>query len=396
LPQLEFLIHKRLPPAGGAAGFELGAASGFDLEVHLDCDSGVTVLFGPSGSGKTLTLDCLAGFVKPDQGRILLNDAILFDSGSGVSLPPRRRTVGYVFQSYALFPHMSVEQNLAFGIPHIAPLERRRRIHEMLELFGLAQHLKRRPSELSGGEKQRASIARALVTEPRLLLLDEPVRGLDYPLRADFYDILRNVRERYRIPILLVTHDVAEGFFLGDRMAVYGAGRIVQLGTPEDIFRRPRTPSIARLLGISNIYSGVIEELDPMAGRAVLKTPQFSLTVPYLPEKFRGDAVSFCIPRELVTLLAPGSAKGTNGRENFIPVRIASEVFAPATVRLQLAVAQNSASNASVAPGGSSVIESEVSRQTYQKMKLAQQREWLAELPSAAIHVFPDASEPRP
>jgi len=389
LAQLEFTFRKRL--AVGGAGFE--------LDIRLDCDAGITVLFGASGSGKTLTLEALAGFLKPDEGRILLHDSILFDSGSGVCLPPQRRNIGYVFQTYALFPHMTVEQNLAFGIQRVPALERRRRIHEMLELFGLIERAGRRPGELSGGEKQRASIARALVTEPRLLLLDEPVRGLDYPLRADFYEILRNVRERYRIPILLVTHDVAEGFFLGDRMAVYGGGRIVQMGTPEEVFHRPHSPAIARLLGISNIFSGVIEELDPMSDRSVLKTPQFSIAAPYLPGRFRGDAVSFCIPREHVALLATGSARSANGRETRIPVRIAEEVFTPTTVRLRLDVVNSpggpgTPQDSDAMPSGPGSVESEVSRAAYQKMKIAQQKDWLAELPAASIHVFPGQSEP--
>jgi molybdate transport system ATP-binding protein len=378
LAQLEFTLRKRLPP--------VGSSPGFDLDVSLECASGVTVLFGASGSGKTLTLDCLAGFLKPDAGRILLNDGILFDAGSGACLPPQRRALGYVFQNYALFPHMTLEQNLAFGIRRLPSLERHRRIHEMLDLFGLAARAGRRPQELSGGEKQRASIARALVTEPRLLLLDEPVRGLDYPLRADFYEILRSVRERYRIPILLVTHDVAEGFLLGDRMAVYAAGRIVQVGSPEEILRQPRSPDIARLLGISNIFSGVVEDLDPMSDCSRLRTPAFSVTVPYLPGRLRGDPVRFCIPREQVALLPLASPKSGN---NCIPVHVAEEVLTPTTVRLRLDI-QSGAAAAS--PSNEPArIESEVSRLAYQKMKLAQQKDWLAELPPASIHIFPDA-----
>jgi molybdate transport system ATP-binding protein len=168
---LEFAIQKRY-----AAG---PSAPGFELDVRLACDAGVTVLFGASGSGKTLTLEVLAGFLRPDRGRILLNDEILFDGESGVCLPPQRRGVGYVFQNDALFPHMTLEQNLAFGIARLPGLERHRRVRSMLERFGLTALASRRPHELSGGQKQRATIARALVTEPRLLLLDEPVRGFD-------------------------------------------------------------------------------------------------------------------------------------------------------------------------------------------------------------------------
>ena len=381
MAQLEFTLRKAFPPVGSSPGFE--------LDVSLACEAGITVLFGASGSGKTLTLDALAGLLRPDEGRILLHDSILYDSGSGAWLPPQRRAVGYVVQNYALFPHMTLQQNLAFGIHQLPSLERHRRIHEMLEQFGLAEHAGRRPDELSGGQKQRASIARALITEPRLLLLDEPVRGLDYPLRADFYEILGKVRERYAIPILLVTHDVAEGFFLGDRMAVYAAGRIVQVGSPEEVFRQPRNPAIARLLGISNVFSGVVEELDPMADRSRLRTPLFSITMPYLPGRFRGDPVRFCIPPEQVALAPRDAPRGPAGRDNRVPVRIAEEVFTPHTVRLRLGVMSDHGS--SPEPDASSWIESEVSRAAYQKMKLAQQREWLAELPAASIHIFDQA-----
>src|SRR5262249_16643355 len=146
----------------------------------------------------------------------------------------------------------------------------------------------RRPRELSGGEKQRASIARALITEPRLLLMDEPARGLDYPLRADLYSAVRNIRQRHRIPILFLTHDVNEGFLLADRMAVYGNGRIIQTGAPDDIFQRPHSPAVALLLGISNIFSGTLEELDPMAGSSLIRTDSFPVVVPYLPGRLRG------------------------------------------------------------------------------------------------------------
>jgi ABC-type Fe3+/spermidine/putrescine transport system ATPase subunit len=274
-------------------------------------------------------------------------------------------------------------------------LERQRRIREMLDLFGLAERASRRPRELSGGEQQRTSIARALITQPQLLLLDEPVRGLDYPLRADFYDILRNIRERYRIPILLVTHDAAEGFLLGDRMAVYGTGSIVQEGEPEVIFHRPQSPAVARLLGIANIFSGIVEELDPMKNHSRLRTPWFSVSVPYLPGRLRGDSVSFCIPKEHVLLVPNGSSaeKSTLGNSrpwesniNRVAVRIVEETLTPATVRLRLVF--RGPEDHGNPPGETSFIEAEVTRQTYHKMKLAQEKDWLAELPAGSIHIF--------
>lgn len=387
---LEFTIQKRFPPSRSAPGFE--------LDVRFGCDAGVTVLFGASGSGKTLTLEALAGFLRPDRGRILLNDEILFDGESGVCLPPQRRGIGYVFQNDALFPHMTIEQNLAFGIARLPSLERHRRARAMLERFGLGALATRRPHELSGGQKQRASIARALVTEPRLLLLDEPVRGFDYPLRQDFYEILRDVRQTYRIPILLVTHDMKEGFELAAQMAVYEAGRIVQTGAPEEIFLRPRSPSVARLFGIANVFSGTIEELDPMADSTRIRTDLFPVTVPYLPGRLKGDRVSFCIPQEHVQLIAGGSAESERARENSIPARVVEEILTPGTVRLLLSIegaaqseARSVAKSVAGGPNGTRAaahLESELTRAAYKKLGVAKQKDWLVALPKAFIHVF--------
>ena len=390
MAQLELSIQKHFRSTGSAPGF--------DLDASLDCEAGVTVLFGSSGSGKTLTLDAIAGFLRPDRGRVLLNNEILFDAQSQVFLPPQRRGVGYVFQNYALFPHMTVEQNLAFGIARLPALERHGRVREMLELFGLTALGTRRPHELSGGEKQRASIARALIPQPRLLLLDEPVRGLDYQLRLDFYAVLRNIRESYRIPILLVTHDVTEGFVLADRMAVYRAGRVIQTGVPDEVFLHPRNAAVARLLGISNIFSGTVEKLDPMADYSVIRSGLLPVTVPYLPGRLRGDAVSFCIPREHVQLSHSGTSGGERGlesrRENQIPVRVIEEITTPSTVRLLLQVQGNALGETGRADGSApSRIESEVSRAVYKKMGIATEKEWVATLPKAFIHVFPEQAD---
>jgi len=376
---LEFTIQKRFPPSRSAPGFE--------VDVRFGCDAGVTVLFGASGSGKTLTLEALAGFLRPDRGRILLNDEILFDAESGVCLPPQRRGVGYVFQNDALFPHMTLEQNLAFGIARLPVLERHRRVRAMLERFGLGTLATRRPHELSGGQKQRASIARALVTEPRLLLLDEPVRGFDYPLRQDFYEILRDVRRTYRIPILLVTHDVREGFELAAQMAVYEAGRIVQTGAPEEIFRHPRNPSVARLFGITNIFSGTVETLDPAADTTCIRTEAFPIIVSYLPGRLKGDQVSFCIPQEHVQLLSAGVGEGDRARENSVAAQVVEEILTPGTVRLHLQIA-GTAGSSNGTRAAALHLESELTRAAYKKLGVAKQKEWTVALPKAFIHVF--------
>src|SRR5580692_2539312 len=214
-------------------------SGGFVLDLEFSAAAGITVLFGPSGSGKTLTLDSIAGFVRPDEGRILLEDEILFDGATGVHLTPQARNCGYVFQNYALFPHMTLRENLMFAAERRPRLERHRRVNEMLEMFRLAEAAGRRPHEVSGGQRQRCSIARALIVAPKLLLLDEPGQGLDAPLKAEFYEVLRQVRADFKTPVLLVTHDLDECFELGEEMLILREGRIVQTGSPRKILDQP-------------------------------------------------------------------------------------------------------------------------------------------------------------
>src|SRR6266404_3634507 len=166
----------------------------FTLDVSLRCEEGVSVLFGPSGAGKTLTLNALAGLVTPDTGRILLDGEILFDAQRNVEVPPRNRGAAYVFQNDALFPHMTVEDNLVFPLAKLGPIERHRRSRALMDTFRIGPLAERYPRDLSGGEKQRATLARSLAIGPRLLLLDEPARGLDYELRMDLYRVLADVR----------------------------------------------------------------------------------------------------------------------------------------------------------------------------------------------------------
>jgi molybdate transport system ATP-binding protein len=238
-------------------------SAGFAIDLELDAGTGVTVLFGPSGAGKTLALDSIAGFVRPDEGRILLDDEILYDGAAGVHLPPQKRNCGYVFQNYALFPHMTLRRNLEFAAERSPRLERHRRVAEMLEKFRLNEVAGRRPHEVSGGQRQRCSIARALIGSPKLLLLDEPATGLDAPLRAELYEVLRQVRAEFKIPILLVTHDLDECFELGNEMMILSHGKIVQRGTPREILDQPANADVARLLGEFNLLEGVIRLLDP-------------------------------------------------------------------------------------------------------------------------------------
>ena len=308
-------------------------SAGFSLDLDFHAAAGVTVLFGSSGAGKTLTLDSIAGFVRPDEGRILLDDQILFDGTAGVHLAPRSRQCGYVFQNYALFPHMTLRQNLEFAVERAPRLGRHRKVTEMLEKFHLADVAGRHPYQLSGGQKQRCSIARALIGAPRILLLDEPGRGLDAPLRAEFYSVLRRVRQEFGTPMLLVTHDTEECFTLADEMIVLRDGRAVQSGSPRKVFEQPANVDVARLLGLYNLLPVEIRLLDPGRNSSRLRYGDFELNGPYFPGRLIGDQVwLFVRPDQL-------SAVPRNGRPAFnqIPATLLRTVEKPERLRLEFA-----------------------------------------------------------
>src|SRR5580692_9694118 len=306
-------------------------SAGFSLDLEFQAAAGVTVLFGPSGSGKTLVLDAIAGFARPEEGRILLDDELLFDGARGVHLPPQARNCGYVFQNYALFPHMTLRENLVFAAERRPRLERHRRVNETIERFRLAEVAGRRPHELSGGQRQRCSIARALIGAPKLLLLDEPAQGLDAPLRAEFYETLRQVRADFQTPVLLVTHDLDECFELGEQMIVLREGKIVQSGAPREILDAPASLDVARLLGTFNLLAGEIRTLDPGRNASRLKIGEFEIDGPYFPGRLKADSVTICVRPEQLAALARNGRPGPNQ----IPAALERAVEKPTHVRLE-------------------------------------------------------------
>jgi molybdate transport system ATP-binding protein len=241
-------------------------AAFFVLDVSLDIPPGITILFGTSGSGKSTLLDCIAGLVPPDAGQIKIGDAIVFDSENRVNVPPQRRRIAYVFQSLALFPHMTVEENVAYGLPHLPPEQRTARIAEVLQAFRVENLRERRPAEISGGEKQRVALARSLVTLPRVLLLDEPLTGLDAELKASIVDDLRAWNAAQKIPVLYVTHTREEVDALGERVVVLDHGRVVNQGAPHEVLDAPRRKKLAQAAGFENLLDATVVELREIDG----------------------------------------------------------------------------------------------------------------------------------
>ncbi len=244
---------------------ETVAVDDLGLEIR---DGEIMTLLGPSGCGKTTTLRCIAGFVNPDAGDVYLGDERITD------LPPERRDIGFVFQNYALWPHMTVYQNLAFGLElrRLSKDEVGRRIQETLALVRLIGYEDRRPRQLSGGQQQRVALARALVLQPNVLLLDEPLSNLDAQLREEMRFEIRELQRQLGITSIYVTHDQAEALVLSDRIAVLHRGKMVQVGTPDEIYNRPSNRFVAGFIGLTSFIEGSISGFDETMGHAIVTT----------------------------------------------------------------------------------------------------------------------------
>jgi iron(III) transport system ATP-binding protein len=231
--------------------------------VSLRIEEGqFATLLGPSGCGKTTTLNCIAGLETPDGGRIAVGDVVLTDVARRIALPPERRNLGMVFQSYALWPHMTVQENLAFGLKlqRVPSAEMRTRIAEALELVGLGGMEGRYPFQLSGGQQQRVALARAVVARPRLLLLDEPLSNLDAKVREQARLWLRELQQRLGITTVYVTHDQAEALAISDMVAVMSEGRLLQYAPPREIYERPASRFVADFIGQTSFLRGTVVE----------------------------------------------------------------------------------------------------------------------------------------
>ena len=266
---------------------------GFELEPTFETASSRLALFGASGSGKSLTLEAIAGLLTPQRGHIRVNDVPLFDSDINLDLKPQARRIGYVTQGYHLFPHLTALQNAAYSFRN--KRLGREKAAGWLEQMELAEFASSYPHELSGGQQQRVALARALASEPRLLLLDEPFAALDDLVRATLRRRVSDLLSALAVPLVLVTHDLSEATMLADTLAVYEAGRVVQLGSAHEVMYRPVSASVAKLVGMSNLL-----DVKPLGG-AWMRWGDDRLELPHATE-----ATLLGIRPERVRVLADG------------------------------------------------------------------------------------------
>lgn len=365
----------------------------FRLQVSLEVRDHVVALFGPSGSGKSLTLQCIAGLMTPDAGRIEIGGRPVFDSGAGVNLPPRRRSVGYVFQNYALFPHLTVAENIGYGLHRVPREERDGRIEEVIRAVRLEGLEGRRPGQLSGGQQQRVALARALVTRPAALLLDEPFGALDSVIRSRLHRELLQLLQELPIPTLLVTHNLDEAYALSREIAVYEAGRVLQFGPRDEVYYRPNSKAVARFVGVKNFLPGRVEEVRRDLTRVA--GPGFTLWGP--PGPFStGQKVECCIRPEHVMLVRkdrPGEMPGPG--EVSITGDIVDEVayggyvtllFRPALPGFEAGVPVPPATRAK-APDLHITLPTYV----YLRLNVERDKDWTVALKAKYIHILPAA-----
>ncbi len=268
------------------------------LDAALGCAPGeVLALVGPSGSGKTSILRAVAGLLQVRDGSIRINGDTWFDTAQSINLPARRRRVGYVFQNYALFPHLSALHNVMEAVLEHAPAERERRAREALSRVRLAGLEQRLPRTLSGGQQQRVAVARALAREPRVLLLDEPFSAVDRATRQRLYRELAELRRELAMPVILVTHDLDEALMLADRLCVLHQGRTLQTGTPHDVMTRPDSVEVAQLVGLRNVFRAGVVGHDDSRGVTTIEWRGHRLEARLQPAFAVGQQVTWVIPQ---------------------------------------------------------------------------------------------------
>ena len=361
--------------------------AGFTLDVAWTAGDGVAVLFGPSGAGKTLTLQCLAGLLRPDAGRVVVDDRVFFDGATGVDLAPQARRIGYVFQGYALFTHLTVAANVAFGLRGRPRAERLRRSAEVIERLGLGGLEARYPSELSGGQRQRVALGRALAIDPALLLLDEPLSALDAPLRRALRDELREILAAWGTAAVVVTHDFTEAYRLADRIVVYDGGRVIQAAPRAELLWQPASEAVAGIMGLRNVLHGAVLKATPeriqLRWRGQTLEAVNSPTRSYLPPP--DSPLAFFIRPEYVRLIRKDrGAPDPAHHMNLLSGRIVGEADFGTVWSLRLRL------DAPGAPAqGDFDLEVEVPHLVYEILEIDRDRRWQFSIHRGSIHVLP-------
>lgn len=354
---------------------------GFNLNINLSApENQIIVLFGPSGAGKSMTLAAIAGFVSPDSGRIIVGERVLFDSTRRIDLPPQQRRIGLVQQDLALFPHLTVDQNVAYSLFRASIDAQRERVQNLLRLMNLDGFAKRYPRELSGGQQQRVALARALAPNPSLLLLDEPFSALDAPTRMQLRNELLSLHREIKIPIVFVTHDLGEAYFLADKLAVVSQGEILQIDKPGEILSHPCCLNAARAIGVKNILAGEIVGRNATScqvriGEMLLDTLLYPFDV--------GTRVNVCLRSERIMLLRPERAAQSSD-ENALHGEIVREMNDGMTTTLFFRGIDLRLVNTADYD-----IQIELPVYIYERLNLARHRTWTVSLRKNAIHLMP-------
>ena len=351
----------------------------FKLDVNLQAGRELISLFGYSGSGKTLTLEAIAGLRKPDRGRIAIDGDTVFDSARNIDVPAHRRGIGYLIQEGALFPHLTTAQNVAYGLRRASRADREARVLELFDLLDLAAFGDRYPSTLSGGQKQRVALARALAPKPRTLLLDEPFAALDAATRETLGRELFKLRQELDLTILFVTHELSEAFSLGERIAVFDGGTILQTDSNQAIYRAPKSRRAALLTGTANVLDGVVHESSEEGLR--VRTRDFTVsTNPYSFSK--GDRVQVCIRPESVLLIRKDRRPSRNSRENNISGVIVDRKARGSLYRLQFQV------DGSGERSEPTILQIDLPARVYGVMRVGEHRQWTVSLRRDSLHLI--------
>lgn len=344
----------------------------FAYDARFEADGEIVVLFGHSGAGKSVSLQLIAGLMKPSTGRIEIDGATVTDTESGHFLPPQQRSVGYVVQSLALFPHMTVEANIRFAMP--PGIDQQARLAELLSLLELQGFEDRKPRTLSGGQQQRVALARALARNASVLLLDEPFSALDEFLREGMRRELLRLRAELGLTIIFVTHDLREAHLLADRIAVFDEGHVLQFGTRDEIFRRPRSRRVAQLTGVENLLSGRLVGGAGNELRIECDGMQFDVATPADVTFADQSEVDICIRAERVNLRRHDA---TEGIANTYRARVVREFAYGNTHTLELEP---------LGPGPA--LRVELAARPYEVLGVAAQKVWTVELPADDLHVM--------